>query len=56
MVDVLGYKNIVTWEEIQNLYAPIGMVTAVNNNEFIQGSMAKIVQSMASSMYKRVTR
>lgn len=50
MADVLGYKSIVTWEEIQNPYVPIGMITAINNNEFIQGGMAKIVQSMASSM------
>lgn len=50
MADVLGYRNIVTWEEIQNPYVPIGMITAINNNEFIQGGMAMIVQSMASSM------
>lgn len=50
MADVLGYKNTVTWEEIQNPYVPIGMVTAINNNEFIQGGMAMIVQNMAASM------
>ena len=50
MAEVLGYKNTVTWEEIQNPYVPNGMVTAINNNEFIQGGMAMIVQNMASSM------
>lgn len=50
MADVLGYKNNVTWEDIQNPYVPEGMVKAINNNEFIQGGMAMIVQSMASSM------
>ena len=50
MADVLGYKKIVTWEEIQNPYVPIGMVNAINNSEFIQGGMAMIVQSMASNM------
>ena len=50
MADVLGYKSIVTWEEIQNPYVPIGMVTSINNNDFIQGGMAMIIQSMASNM------
>ena len=50
MADVLGYKNNVTWEDIQNPYVPEGMVKAINNNEFIQGGMAMIVQNMASSM------
>lgn len=50
MAEVLGYKNSVTWEEIQNPYVPNGMVTAIKNNEFIQGGMAMIVQNMASSM------
>ncbi len=50
MAEVLGYKNTVTWEEIQNPYVPNGMVTAINNNEFIQGGMAMIVQNMAASM------
>jgi hypothetical protein len=50
MAEVLGYKNTVTWEEIQNPYVPNGMVTAINNNEFIQGGMAMIVQNMAASI------
>ncbi len=50
MADVLGYKNIVTWEEIQNPYVPLGMVTAINNNEIIQGGMARMVQGMALNM------
>ena len=43
MADVLGYKNNVTWEDIQNPYVPEGMVKAINNNEFIQGGMVMIV-------------
>ena len=50
MADVLGYRSIVTWEDIQNPYVPVGMVNAINNNEFIQGGMAMIVQNMASNM------
>ena len=50
MADVLGYKRIVTWEEIQNPYVPVAMVNSINDNEFIQGGIATIVQSMASNL------
>ena len=46
MAGVLGYKNRITWEDIQNPYIPIGMINAINNNEILQSGMASIVQGM----------
>ena len=46
MAEVLGYKNRITWEDIQNPYIPLGMVAANNNYEIIQSGMASIVQGM----------
>ena len=46
MAGVLGYKNKITWEDIQNPYIPIGMINAINNNEILQSGMASIVQGM----------
>ena len=50
MADVLGYKKIITWEEIQNPYVPAGMVNSIINSESIQGSIAMIAQRMASNL------
>ena len=46
MAKVLGYKKVLTWEEIQNPYIPVGMVNAINNSNIIQSGMANIVQTM----------
>ena len=46
MAKVLGYKNVLSWEEIQNPYIPKGMVDSINNNTLIQSGMANIVQGM----------
>lgn len=46
MSKALGYKNTVTWEEIQNPYIPVGMVNAINNNEIIQSGMVTLLQGM----------
>lgn len=46
MAKTLGYKNVLTWEEIQNPYIPVGMVNAINNNHTLQSGMANIIQSM----------
>ena len=46
MAKVLGYKQVLTWEEIQNPYIPVGMVNAINNSNIIQSGMANIVQTM----------
>ena len=49
MADDLGYKEVLTWEEIQNPYIPKGMVDSIANNSIIQGGMASIVQSMITN-------
>ena len=49
MAKDLGYKDIITWEDIQNPYIPLGMVQAINNNEMIQKGVASLVQTMMIS-------
>lgn len=49
MANSLGYKDKITWEDIQNPYVPIGMINTMNNNEILQSGMASIVQTMSQN-------
>ena len=46
MAQDLGYKDTITWEDIQNPYIPIIMAESINNSEIIQHGMASIVQAL----------
>ena len=46
MAQDLGYKETITWEDIQNPYIPMVMAESINNNEIIQKGMAAIVQTL----------
>ena len=49
MASSLGYKETITWEDIQNPYVPVGMINAMNNSDIIQSGMANIVQIMSAT-------
>ena len=50
MAKVLGYKNVLTWEEIQNPYIPQAMVETINNNTLIQSEMVNLIQTTLMNM------
>ena len=39
----LGYKNKITWEEIQNPYIPRGMVEQIENQKNMQQMYAEVI-------------
>lgn len=49
MAEVLGYKKLISWEDIQNPYIPVGMKKTEINNEKINEAMASILQKMTSN-------
>ena len=49
MAKDLGYKDVITWEDIQNPYIPIVMVQTIRNNEIVQNGMASIVEALANN-------
>ena len=49
MATVLGYKETISWEDIQNPYIPTGMATAFDNNMIIQNAMAELLSQMLLS-------
>lgn len=50
MAASLGYKDTISWEDIQNPYIPNGMATAFDNSMTIQSAMAALLPQMLSSM------
>ena len=52
MASVLGYKKLITWEDIQNPYYPAGMARYENNNEIISNHMASMLLNMANNSPK----
>jgi hypothetical protein len=50
MAAALGYKETISWEDIQNPYIPNGMATAFDNSTTIQSAMAALLPQMLSSM------
>ena len=50
MAATLGYKETISWEDIQNPYIPNGMATAFDNNTTINSTMAEILPQMLMSM------
>ncbi|MBR0040821.1 MAG: hypothetical protein IJP64_05525 [Oscillospiraceae bacterium] len=50
MAATLGYKETISWEDIQNPYIPYGMATAFDNNMTINSTMAEILPQMLMSM------
>ena len=46
MAKVLGYKDSITWQDIQNPYVPVGITNAINNNAILQGEMVALLQQM----------
>lgn len=50
MAITLGYKETISWEDIQNPYIPNGMATAFDNNMTINSTMAEILPQMLMSM------
>lgn len=49
MAHNLGYKNTITWEDIQNPYIPVGMANSMNNSEFIQNGMVSVLQNLMAN-------
>ena len=49
MAEVLGYKDTIKWDDIQNPYIPIGMASSFNNNMIIQNSMAALLQHLTTN-------
>ena len=49
MANTLGYKETISWEDIQNPYIPVGMATVFDNNMIIQNSMAAILPQILKS-------
>ena len=50
MAASLGYKETISWEDIQNPYIPNGMATAFDNSTTIQSTMAALLPEMLLSM------
>lgn len=50
----LGYKDKITWETIQNPYMPVGMMSAMEQQQVIQGGQELLASSM-SSILSRMT-
>lgn len=50
MAASLGYKETISWEDIQNPYIPNGMATAFDNSTTIQSAMAALLPQMLMSM------
>ena len=48
MAKVLGYKDSITWEDIQNPYLPTFMVNQEQNNATIQSAMATLLPQIIS--------
>ena len=55
MAITLGYKETISWEDIQNPYIPYGMATAYDNNTTINSTMAEILPQMLMSMINSQT-
>lgn len=49
MAITLGYKETISWDDIQNPYIPNGMVMSVDNNMFIQNAIVEILQNIRTS-------
>ena len=49
MAMVLGYKDTIKWDDIQNPYIPVGMASSFNNNMIIQNSMATLLQNLTTN-------
>ena len=49
MAVVLGYKDTIKWDDIQNPYIPVGMASSFNNNMIIQNSMATLLQNLTTN-------
>lgn len=56
MAMVLGYKGVITWEDIQNPYIPVGMVNAIKQNEIIQNGMMSLVIGMNNANANKTNR
>ena len=50
MAASLGYKETISWEDIQNPYIPNGMATAFDNSTTIQSTMAALLPQVLLSM------
>ena len=51
----LGYKDKITWEDIQNPYVPIGLARQKEMQEAYNTNVLQIMQSMSDSMGKTGT-
>lgn len=56
MAITLGYKETISWEDIQNPYIPAGMATAFDNGMIIQNSMAELLPQMLMAATNTVHR
>lgn len=45
----LGYRDSITWEDIQNPYIPTGLIEEMNKNSYIQSGLAMILQDYNKS-------
>ena len=52
MAKSLGYKDIITWESIQNPYVPNGMTELMAQQQAYQKNQAVIMEQMKNMMQK----
>ncbi len=50
MAKVLGYKDIITWETIQNPYMPKGMKESQNLQQEFQSGQVQLIQNILKNM------
>ncbi len=50
MAKSLGYKNVITWESIQNPYIPKGMIDLMEQQQAYQNNQSFIMEQMKSIM------
>ncbi len=50
MSKLLGYKDKISWETIQNPYIPKGMVELMNNQQKFQNNQTLILESIKNNM------
>ncbi len=50
MASVLGYKDTINWDDIQNPYIPRGMANSFDKAMTIQDSMAILLQNMSTTI------
>ena len=50
MAKSLGYKDIITWESIQNPYIPKGMAELMEQQQAYQKNQSKLMEQMKNIM------